>query len=58
MRPVKPEEINKIASIDEISKLLKISKSKLRYYDEIGIIHNKRKSDKKNAYRIYDRADI
>lgn len=58
MRPVKPEEINKIASIDEISKLLKISKSKLRYYDEIGIINNKRKSDKKNAYRIYDRADL
>lgn len=58
MHVITPEEINKIVSIDEISKLLDIPKSKLRYYDEIGIINSKRKNGKKNAYRIYDRADM
>ena len=58
MEPIQKDELTVIASIDQVSKLLDIPKSTLRYYDREGIIQSKRHEDKDNAYRIYSRQDI
>ena len=50
MKPIQNEEVNIVASIDEVSKLLNIPKSKLRFYDQSGIIHSKRISSESNAF--------
>ncbi len=58
MKPIQQDELTVIASIDQVSKLLDIPKSTLRYYDREGIIQSKRHEDKDNSYRIYSRQDI
>ncbi|MCR5033977.1 MAG: MerR family transcriptional regulator [Clostridia bacterium] len=58
MRPIQRDELDFVASIDQVSKLLDIPKSTLRYYDRSGIIQSKRNENKDNSYRIYTRSDI
>lgn len=43
-------------SINEASKLLRVSKRTLRYYEEKGLLKNKRKED--SSYRMYDNEAI
>ena len=58
MRPIHENELDLIASIDTVSKLLNVPKSTLRYYDDKGIIPSRRAGDQDNSYRIYTRQDI
>lgn len=43
-------------TVNALSRLAEVSKRMLRYYDEIGLLHPKRKSS--NGYRIYGEEEV